>query len=235
MVLKGRLGLIAKKADYCKIVCDIGTDHAYIPIYLVRKGICKKVIATDIKKGPVYIARNNISKYGLESFIETRTGYGLKPLEENELDTIIIAGMGGMLIIDILADGYEKARKAYRLILQPMNAVEVVREWLYQNRFSILDEELACEGEKIYNVIVAKWTNTKVSCEKLHCIVGKKLIEKKDPLLEKYIEKKVNELDKIINGLKKSKDENNKIKEYTVLKNELCLLIGRRDSIGRKM
>ncbi len=158
MQLKGRLALISQKVPKCNIVCDVGTDHAYVPIYLLKRGICEKAIVTDINKGPIHIAQRNIKEHQLDEFIETRIGDGLEPLKDSEVDGIIIAGMGGKLIERILSNGISKAKRAEFLILQPMNSEEIVTSWLYKNKFEIVDEELVKEDSKIYNIKTAKWT-----------------------------------------------------------------------------
>ena len=213
MELKGRLGLIAKKVPNCDIVTDVGTDHAYIPIFLIKNSICKKAIATDIKKGPIMIARNNISSFDVDGFIEARIGYGLELIDESESDVIIIAGMGGILIKDILIKDLNKAVKAKTLVLQPMNAIEVLREWLYSNGFEIYDEEMCSEGEKLYNVIVARWTGKVQNVYRIDYYIGKKLIEKQDPLLGRYIGKKIKQLEKSILEMNNSSESRLEAKE----------------------
>ena len=163
----------------CNIVCDVGTDHAYIPIYLVNNKKCKKAIASDIRPGPINIAKKNIEEYGLLDSIETRIGNGLDTIKENEEDVIIIAGMGGIIIKDILERGIDKAKKANALILQPMYAIEVVHEWLCSNGFEVYDEKLAREEKKIYDVIAAKWTGKIQKKDILYHHIGEKLFEKR--------------------------------------------------------
>jgi tRNA (adenine22-N1)-methyltransferase len=206
MELKGRLRLIASKVPECDILCDVGTDHAYIPIYLAEKGICKRAVASDVRKGPIEVAAENIRQAGLEHVIQPRMGYGLDTLDEKESDVIVIAGMGGTLITEILQKGLSKAKKASCLVLQPMKLPELVREWLYENGFNIEDEDLICEEGKIYNIIVARWTGLKRSCERVYLLVGEKLVEKKDPLLLRLITKNISVLDKVIRGQKMSEN-----------------------------
>jgi tRNA (adenine22-N1)-methyltransferase len=221
MKLKGRLKLIASKVKQCDIVADIGTDHAYIPIYLIKNCICRKAVASDIRVGPIRIAQRNIIESRLENLIETRIGNGLDPIKEGEADTIIIAGMGGMLIQEILEKGKVKAKKAGRLILQPMNAIEVLRKWLYDSGFDILDEELTSEGEKIYDVLVVRWTGAQRKLRKINYHIGERLMEKRDPLLKKYLIKRIGQLDKAICGLSNSREKNNElIQNYIRLRDE---------------
>lgn len=139
-------------------VADIGTDHAYIPIRLIQDKRCSHVIASDIRQGPVEAARHSVEKYNLSKHIEIRKGSGLSTLSKGEADVIIISGMGGILISQILSENIEIARSANRLILQPMNAQYELRHFLEENGFPITGEDLASEGFKVYNFIFV--TNT---------------------------------------------------------------------------
>lgn len=206
MELKGRLNLISQMTPVCNTVCDVGTDHAYVPIHLLLNDKCNKVIACDIKKGPLIVAQKNIKKYNLEDKIITRQGSGLNPIKEGETDVVIIAGMGGMLVSQLLEEEILKSKAAKTLILQPMNAIEVVRKWLYDNKFSIFDEGLAKEGHKIYNVMAAKYTGDITNKREIDYYIGEQLINKNDPLVEKYVLNKIDQFQKIIYGLEKMKD-----------------------------
>lgn len=219
MELPGRLKLISHMVPECNIVSDIGTDHAYIPIYLVNNKKCKRAIASDIRPGPINIAKANIEEYGLSANIETRVGNGIDTIEDHEVDVIIIAGMGGVIIKDILERGIDKAKKANALILQPMTAVEVLHEWLCSNGFEVYDEKLVREENKIYDVIAARWTGKILSKDILYYYIGEKLFENKDPLLKIHIQNKINQLDKIISQMENMKEkDSNKRKEYINLR-----------------
>ncbi len=243
MDLKGRLALIAGKVEKSNTVADIGTDHAYIPIYLVENGVCKTAIASDVKKGPVKAATANIKAARLDKKIKTRLGNGLETISENEADVIIIAGMGGILVSDILDAGMNRAKEAKSLILQPMNRPDEVRKWLADNDFEIFDEELCAEGEKIYNVICARHLRPNSGTESrpdriadkhsgisesAYFHIGKKLIEKNDPLLGKLLKKKIRQLDKAINEMNNAAVDCNNIKTdrdtYIKLRYELKLI-----------
>lgn len=224
MELSGRLKLIAQMVPECNIVCDIGTDHAYIPIYLLNNKKCKKAIASDIRVGPINVAKKNIEKYKLLDKIEMRVGDGLDVIKKNEEDVIIIAGMGGILIKEILEKNIDKAKKAKILILQPMYAVEVIHEWLCNNGFEVYDEKLVKEEYKIYDVIVTKWTGKIQKKDTLYYYIGERLFENKDPLLKIHIKNKIKQLDKIINEMENikqgdlTKKNSIKRKEYINLK-----------------
>lgn len=186
-----------------KTAADIGTDHAYIPLYLTENNICTHVIAADIRRGPVDIARANIKKNNSEDKITVRMGSGLSVLSPNETEDIIIAGMGGELIEEILKADIITAR-ASRLILQPMNSQYELRHYLIENNFKIVEEDIAVEGFKVYNIIIA--------------VNGKSEPFLKDsdfhlpPYLKRHInynmlyQKKMREFKKVIDGIKSSKE-----------------------------
>jgi tRNA (adenine22-N1)-methyltransferase len=232
MEIKGRLKLIADKIPRCGILADIGTDHAYIPVYAVLNDITKKALATDIRSGPVEIAQKNIRKYGLQQNIEARLGNGLDPVSGQETDVIVIAGMGGVLIQEILRNGIEKAKKAGLLILQPMNAVEVIRKWLNENGFEIIDEALAMEESKLYNVICSKWTGRCSEFDEYDYYMGNKLINGSDPLLKNYLEKKLNQLEVVINGKKKAEIIQDDIENFVSMKDRLLKQFKNLQHIG---
>ncbi|MGE4283842.1 MAG: Nif3-like dinuclear metal center hexameric protein, partial [Clostridia bacterium] len=198
---------IANKVPSNARVADIGTDHAYIPIYLLQNNISNYIIASDVRKGPIQKAQNNIKKYELLDKIEIRLGNGLEKIESNEVDTVIIAGMGGLLISSILSDAGDILKITKRLILQPNTGQEEVRKWLVQNYYKIIDEELVEENDKIYNIMVAELGQEKID-RKIDYYIGKKLVEKKDPLLKKLIKFKVKEMYDIINQLQDKKTSN---------------------------
>ena len=139
--------------DHCKKPADIGTDHAYLPIYLVQSGICPMAIATDIKKGPLRKAEKNIIRYHMQDKIELRLGDGLIPIKDDGCDVLIIAGMGGVLIRDIIEKSIDTARKAKYIVMQPMYAEEALREFLLRYGFNIMEESLAKHEGRIYPVI----------------------------------------------------------------------------------
>jgi tRNA (adenine22-N1)-methyltransferase len=215
-LLTGRLLSIYNKIPSCNIVCDIGTDHGYIPIELIVNRKCSKVIASDIVKGPLRVAEKNIKKFNLQDKIELRHGNGIMPISLWEIDVVVIAGMGGELIGRILSDSFEKAKKANLIILQPMNRVEELRKYLYKSGFDILDEELASECGKIYNIILTKYDG--ISREKIPFLtyIGEMLLKRRTPLFERYISKMLKRLKKELTGIEKSKtyneEEGNKIK-----------------------
>jgi tRNA (adenine22-N1)-methyltransferase len=224
--LTPRLQAIADSISDCKVLADIGTDHAHLPIYLMLKGKIAKAIATDINKGPIEIAQKRIRQNGLLDKIEARQGSGLAVLKPMEADTIVIAGMGGMLISDILEQNQEVAKAANTLILQPMLDAGKLRKYLLENGYEIFDEELAKEDRKLYEIIWARYTGEKQEAKEIMDI-GEKIIEKKHPLSVEFIDKKLAEAENIISKITDKESElsqkriqecNNLIKYYNEVK-----------------
>jgi len=192
-----RLDMLIKNVS-AKTVADIGTDHAFVPIELARLG--KKVIATDANKGPLLRAKKNIERFSLD--IELRLGNGLTPLEMGEAEEIIIAGMGGELISTIIKNSLRLAYSA-RLLLQPMNSQAELRKFLFENGFKIVSEDLAKEGRKLYNLIVAEKGEAALPCAEIDLHLPPCLYT--HPLFPLLIEKKEREFSKQYNGLSKSR------------------------------
>jgi len=154
--LSERLERIANLINQNETMADIGTDHGFLPVSLWERGLCSKVILSDINKGPLEKARKNIemSNPGLD--FDLRLGNGLETLEEGEVDTIVIAGMGGVLMTEILGHHLNKSKSFKKIILQPRNGQEKLRFWLNQSGFQIVREELVREGGKICEIILAQ-------------------------------------------------------------------------------
>jgi tRNA (adenine22-N1)-methyltransferase len=222
MKLTERLQLTASKIKRGSFPADIGTDHAYIPIYLVENGICKKVVATDVRKGPIERARKNVRLCGFAESILIKQGYGLSPIAEDDVDCAILAGMGGHLICSILEKGRDKANQIDYFVIQPMQFASIVRKYLYYNGYAIYDESLAKEGAKIYQVLSVEHGCDKID-DDIYFEIGKKLIEKKDPLLMDYIEYSMDQIRDIIlklegcdseNSILRLKECSDKLKKY---------------------
>lgn len=225
MQLSDRLKKIANYVPKNTIVGDIGTDHGYIPVYLISKSIAKKVIATDISQNSLNKIINYVNSTNhmdnIEN-IEIRLGDGLEPIRPFEVDTVIIAGMGGLLIRDILDKDKTKRDFITYFILQPNIASRELREYLYENNFEIIDESLVKEDGKFYEIIYAKKGKSYVTKD-IYYEVGEKLIHNKDPLLKEFIHDKIKRLKNIIIELE---DKNtNKAKErYEKLNKEILEL-----------
>lgn len=200
MKLTPRLSTIASLVPQNAVVADIGTDHGYIPVYLIKNNIAKKVIAADVNDGPLQSAKKNISLHHMENVIETRLGNGLEVLHIGEADTVIIAGMGGLLIRDILEANPEITSSIGTFVLQPMVAQDDLRRWLLANGFMITNERLVKEEHRIYEVMVVR-RGTQAVSDEIYYEVGEKLIENKDPLLIEFIQKNLKKYNEILSQL----------------------------------
>ncbi len=201
LILTPRLKAIANSIKGFDTMADIGSDHAYLPIYLARNGQVKKAIATDVNRGPVEISKDRIRNNEVQEKVEVRHGNGLEPIRQGESEAIVIAGMGGMLIRDILDNGVNVAKSAKMLILQPMRDSDKVRKWLIEKGFDIIDEELVKEQDRIYEILWAEPSGEGKKAEGL-MLVGDKIIQKKHPLAAEFVSKKADEMEKVIAAMK---------------------------------
>lgn len=169
-----------------KRVADIGTDHAYVPIYLHKKENIEKVIACDINEKPLQKAQQNIKLHHAENKIITRLGNGLQPLQPYEVDSIVISGMGGMLMIELMEQSQYVIKTVKELILCPHLDVTAVRKYLHNIGYSIVDERMIQEYGNFYTILRAIQGQQKYDNE-IEYIFGKVLLEKRDTVLKEYI------------------------------------------------
>ena len=153
--LSERLQAVAAMVTEGGVVCDVGCDHGFVPVCLVKSGISPKVIAMDINEGPLQAAREHIGEYLLADYIETRLSDGVAALGTGEADTLICGGMGGRLIKRIMEEGKEKIRQMREVILQPQSEIAMVREYLRKEGYAVADEKMVLEEGKYYPVIKA--------------------------------------------------------------------------------
>lgn len=169
----GRLSLCAEMVRRGSRLADIGTDHGYLPIALCQDEIIPSALACDINPLPLQSARDNIEKYGLSDRIQTRLSDGLKEVRPGEVDDVVIAGMGGELIRDILSAAPWIKDSKKHLVLQPMTHHEDVVKWLYENGFEIDRQGAALDEGKYYTVISARYTGEEYPCDLYTALVGK--------------------------------------------------------------
>lgn len=181
MVLKNkRLLMVANMIPECDCVADIGTDHALLPVYLVLNGRCKKAIASDVRPGPLQSADRNIRKHGLSDIIETRLGSGFEVLKSGECQAAVLAGMGGLLIANLIEDSMEIAKGTPYLVLQPNTEEASLRKFLLDKSFEILDENAVMDKGHCYLAILCRHVPGLVNeYEDIELVVGK-VLHKKD-------------------------------------------------------
>lgn len=219
MNLSERLIHIINMIPKCDCLADIGTDHGFIPIYSIQNNIAYRAIASDINKGPIRVANININKYNLKDKIQTRIGSGLSTLKENEADVIVIAGMGGVLISEIIESHIEIARSSRWLILQPVQYPEVLRRYLLSSGFNIVDEDIVKDENKYYYIIKVENSPSQKYTKEVYYYTGTKLIQKGNPLIKEYIEYKIHSLGNILSNLSPI-DQSARYKELISLKKE---------------
>ncbi len=205
--LDNRLQLCASMVrNDCKLA-DIGTDHAYLPIWLVKNGIIKKAIAADVNLGPLQKAAFHIRRYSVVEQVDARLSDGLELIFPNEADDIVIAGMGGELISSIIEKAIWLKDNNKHLILQPMTSEPELRSYLSQNGFSIKQEQAVKNGEHIYTVMQAEYDPKYVQTDVLFPYIG--ILKGNTPDNRAYIKRKCDCLQKRVNGLRQGGDNDN--------------------------
>lgn len=186
MQLSIRLDAVAKMAAQAKRLADIGTDHAYIPIYLMQAGSLESAVAMDINPGPLARAQENIRAYGLEDKIRTRLSDGAQKLRRGEADTVVIAGMGGALMQKILTEGARQLQDVETFVLQPQSELAQFRRFLQENGFCITDEAFVKDGGKYYPMMTAR-RGAQESWSEAEYLYGKFLIAERNACLMEYL------------------------------------------------
>lgn len=184
-------------------VVDVGTDHGFLPIWLVSSGICQNPIATDLRSGPLSQARRFASEYGVLNNISFRMGDGLEPISPGEVDTVVIAGVGGETIRGILAAAPWVKSEDVKLILQPQSKIPEIISWLDSEEFYISGAKLAEDEGRIYLALKAVRGNM-LSLAPAGYYVPPALAKSGDPLLERYIAGIITKLKSALDGIKRS-------------------------------
>ncbi|MEG1362599.1 MAG: class I SAM-dependent methyltransferase [Lachnospiraceae bacterium] len=209
MKLSKRMQAVADLVKKGTIVADIGTDHGYLPIYLIEEKISKRALAMDINKGPLERAKEHIHSHRLQEYIEVRQSDGITNLIPGEATSIIIAGMGGKLILKIIEEGMLHRPWIEEFILQPQSDVEQVRRYLYANDYEISKEDMVLEDGKYYHILraVPGVTGEKEECRDLFFQYGGYLLKNHHPILLDYLKKERGTLTEILDCLEKKQPE----------------------------
>ena len=207
MELSKRLQAVADLVTLDLKVADIGTDHGYIPIYLVENKKNPSAVAMDINKGPLQKAQENIALHGLEDSIKTRLSNGAEKLQCGEVESIVIAGMGGGLVIKIIEQDKEIFQNVKEFILQPQSEIWKVRKYLAENDFRIVQEDMVLEDGKFYPMM--KVVNGKAeNYSRIELHYGKFLLQEKHPVLKKFLEKECRIKEEILKNLSENHSDN---------------------------
>lgn len=210
MELSIRLEAIAEKVKPGCRLADIGTDHGYLPIELVRRGVCQRSLACDVRKGPLERAAQHIREAGLMDRIETRISNGLEQIESSEIDGAVIAGMGGRLISDILVAESRRPKNILReisqLILQPQSELEVVRKTVHRLSFQIESEAMVTDRDKDYWILVCR-PGEEAYEQEWQYRYGAYLAKKQDPVFFAYIKRQLEKKTALLESLEGSSSE----------------------------
>lgn len=200
MHLTDRLQKAADLVPKGRAMADIGTDHGYLPIYLLETGKMERAIACDIHKGPLDRARENLISTGLTEKISLRLGGGLSQLTKGEVDGVTICGMGGLMIRDILKEDMEKAQALSWLVLQPQNHVAELKVFLSTHHFHIEKEILSDDGGQLYEMLLAV-PGEMEPLDLLTAEIGATASYREDPLFPIHIERLIKKRDFLIQGV----------------------------------
>lgn len=227
VVLSKRLQMLAEMVTRGNTVADVGCDHAFLSVYLVQKGISPRVLAMDVRKGPLAAAREHIESSGLNTYIETRLSDGVEKLEIGEAETLVCAGMGGRLMERILRAHMEKTRSMRELILQPQSELKEFRMFLHREGFRILAEDAVYEEGKYYFAMKAVYAGDAQSdgqsradgklresvssgpmdLQSIYDEYGELLLKGKHPVLRQYLQYRRETAERILEKLAAERTE----------------------------
>ena len=204
MDIRPRLQKIVTMTPICDSVADIGTDHGYALISLLKENRIKSGIASDNKKKPLEKARRNATAEGVMDSITFRRGNGLETLTPGEVNGVIIAGMGGQLIKEILEGSLEIVKSLDFVLLQPAQNPEVLREYLYTGPYKVIDEDVIKEDRRFYEYMLMRFDDGEIKedYENISFRVGDILPKKNHPLIHEFIDYKIRQLGEIVDKIK---------------------------------
>ncbi len=223
--LSDRLYALANLVTAGNRLADIGTDHGYIPIWLCKKGVIPSALAMDVREGPLSRAEAHIREYGLTDRIQTRLSDGLKKIGEDEADTVLIAGMGGRLMLRILSET-AVPESVTELVLQPQSDISLIRRWIREHGFRIADEDMVEEDGKYYPMMKAVRVNpvfgdnvtddrgervNQSIVRELDDLFGSVLLKKRHPILRRWLEKELKTTENLITQLEKNSEGDKRI------------------------
>lgn len=205
MELTPRLRAVADLVPAGAALADIGTDHAYLPVWLLLEGKISRAIAADLRQGPLERARLTTKEYDCRENITFRLCDGLSGIAPEEADTIVIAGMGGETIAAILDAAPWTKDPAYTLILQPMSAQNDLRSWLWRNGYGIKEERIVCEGDKLYNILFASHGGAEPMSLGEEW-AGRQRSDMEQELRGEYLQRLLDKIGRAMDGISRGKD-----------------------------
>ena len=231
MKLDKRLMAVAELVSDCATLADIGSDHAYLPAYLLLENKIKRAIVCDVNRGPLENGENTCRTAGIHDKCDVRLGSGLSVLEENEADVITMCGMGGELMTNLLSEKVNVAGSAKFLILQPQSAYDMLREFLYDNNFGVIDERIIKDRHLYYRIILASSDADAVKDDFLYPSL---LAERKDETYREFLMFRLKLNEDIISKISSASDKTEEIsslrKENERIKGVLKYYEDKRDN-----
>ncbi|NRG47167.1 tRNA (adenine(22)-N(1))-methyltransferase [Bacillus sp. CRN 9] len=226
--LSQRLEAVANYIPKGYRLADIGSDHAYLPCYAVKKGIVPSAIAGEVVEGPYQSAKGQVAEEGLTDVIAVRKGDGLEVLSVGEVDVVTIAGMGGALIASILENGKTKLEKVQRLILQPNISAISIRTWLRNNGWELIAENMVEEDEKIYEILVAERGEVDKPYGNLQegLLLGPFLMKKQPAPFKKKWQREMTNWKRILTQIEKAEKTAENVKKIEELQQKIRLVEG---------
>lgn len=206
MELSKRLQAVADLVSEGQIVADVGTDHGYIPIYLLETKKCEKAIAMDINKGPLLRAKEHIAEHGLNQKIQVKLSDGVKALSAGECDCVVVAGMGGALAVKIMEEGREIFRSLREFVLQPQSELAKVRQYLWENEYCVIAEDMVLEDGKFYPMMKVK-SGSSNPYTQVELRYGRELLMQRHPILKIFLEKEMQTKEMIRGNLESESGE----------------------------
>ncbi len=226
--LSKRLSLIASLVNEGSSVCDVGCDHGYLPAFLYLSGKAKKVIATDINEKPLQSARKNLDALGAEG-VRLFLCDGLSAVENENVDTVIIAGMGGEVISGIIDRASFLRSDAVKLILQPTTAARELRRFLAQNGFVVEQECAISENDKLYSVMQVRFSGESYEITDVQSVIG--ILKPINADAISYIEKQYRIAQKCVQQLALATNKQKELEYYQGLSNDLKDILGGKNGI----
>ena len=222
VILSNRMQALTDMVTPGTVITDVGCDHGFVSVYLVQRGLSPRVIAMDVRSGPLERAREHIREYGLQDRIETRLSDGLHGLKTGEANGMICAGMGGPLMEKILTEGREQAQGFAELILQPQSEIGKVRRFLNEHRLQIIEENMVEEDGKFYPMmkVIHGEKEEYTVCEYTY---GKCLLKQRHPVLKKYLDREMAIKEHVFGQLFKHQNSESAARRMEELKKEIIL------------
>jgi tRNA (adenine22-N1)-methyltransferase len=212
-----RLQLCASMVRKNVKLADVGTDHAYLPIWLAKKAIISNAVAADIRQGPLEKAKDNIQRYHVQDTVTARLSDGLNKISPNEADDIVIAGMGGEMINKIIENAKWLKDSNKRLILQPMTSVPELRKYLAENGFALLKEQAVIDENHAYTVILSYYNPKLIKTDELYEYIG--MLNPKKQADREYVSRVLVSLSKKARGMEISGKNREAQKLYNIIDN----------------